>query len=205
MTQKIQAKEVYLGRLREGIETQKKLCDSNLRLLAERKKKLEEEIKEIQSAQNEWDSSRVELIAKLVNPDPEIRKYLERDFKSKVVEMRNGGDPDLTQRYGTPQFGIFVRHRDRRKVLVPKLKKDGTQTWFENVETEIEERCSNEEAFQKWDTYMGAGLKIQSDWTFDKLLKEIEKFFENAPRLDEYGETETVYCESGQPYQKASE
>jgi hypothetical protein len=205
MTQKILTKEIYLARLREGIETQKKLCDSNLELLKKRKGKLEEEIKEIQSAENEWDSSRVELIAKLVNPDPEIRKYLERDFKSKVVEMRNGGDPDLTQRYGQPQFGIIIRNRNRRKVMIPKLMKDGAERWFENIEVEIEERSSNEIAFEKWDTYMREGLKIQSDWTFDKLLKEIERFFENAPSIDKYGESQTVYCESGQPYQKAGE
>ena len=202
---KIQAKEFYLARLREGIETKKKLCDSNLRLLAERKKKKEEEIKEIQSAENEWKISRQELIAKLVNPDPEIRKSLERDFRSEVVQRRNGGNPEITKRYGQPEYGIFLRHRDRRKVMVPRLKRDGDRTWYENEETEIEERFSNEEAFQKWEVYMGAGLDIQPAWTFDKLLKEIERFFENAPSINEYGQSQTVYCEGGQPYQKAGE
>lgn len=195
-------KKFYLDKLTENVQADIKLCQANLRLIGEKEKKFEVELKNIQTNKREWMGTLKEAEEKLKNPDPIITWSLANDFRTEVSLRRRGGDSKLTERYGESKYGIKYQHGPKRKVMTPRLRRDGEKTWYENEEVEIWEQRSNREAFLEWDKYMAVGLEIDKTWDFDKLTEEIEKFFHSPPALDRFGEPETVFVEGGEPYQQ---
>ena len=195
-------RKFYLDRLTANSQSEIKLAQANLKLITEKEKKLEVEQKNLQTYKQEWVNSLKESQEKLENPDPIITWQLANDFRSEISLRRRGGDPKLAERYGEPEYGLRSQHGPKRRVLTPRLKRDGERTWYENSEVEIWEERSNIEAFKEWDGYMAGGLEIDKAWDFDRLTQEVEKFFRNAPSLDRFGEPETVFVEGGEPYQQ---
>jgi hypothetical protein len=202
---KIQPEEYYLEKLKEVTEPKILLARANLKLLDAREKKLDDQMEEIQVSKAEWLSEKEEAEANLTNPGPAMKRMLERDFYAEVSQRKQGGDPVMRERTGSAQFGIKIQSQNRRKVMIPQLKRDGDREFYQNWETEIEDRRDNEQAYSEWLIYMEKGLLIQKDWDFKKTFKEIEKFFNNAPSLDRYGPVRTVYAETGLEYRKAGE
>ena len=205
MGQKIQEKKFYLQKLKEEVETAIKLSQANLKLLSEKEKKLEEQLKDIRSAMGEWVENKKEAENKLQNPDLEIKRMLTRDFRSEVSLRKNGGDRQMAERYGQVQYGIHLKNRNKHRVTIPRLKRDGERKWYENEEVEIQEECSNEKAFREWEIYMNTNLDIRPDWDFDTLFEKIEKFFSNVPNIEVYGKPYEVYVIGGQLYQRTGE
>jgi hypothetical protein len=202
MSKKIQAKEFYLEKLKEDVGPNLRLAEANLKLLAEREKGLGDQMAEIQNSKREWMDEKKEAEEKSQNPLPSMKRRLERDFLAEVSQRKGGGDPEMNQRLGGPQFGVRFQNRNRRTVLIPRLQRDGERKFYQNVEVEIEDRRDNEEAFRDWEAYMSSGLasEIPASWDFDKLFEEIEKFFSNAPSIEKYGTARTVYVETGETY-----
>lgn len=202
MTQKIHAREHYEEKLKEAIQGEIKLCNANLKLLTEKANKVERELEELRSTEAEWLTRKKEAEDKILSPDPIIKRMLERDFHGEVALRMRGGDPGLKDRYGEAEYGVKFKHRNRRKVTIPRLKREGERSWYSNEEIEVEERRTNAEAYQEWETYMTRGLEIKPDWDFDKTFEEIQNFFFNAPDLNRYGTPYEVFVESEQPYQE---
>ena len=198
---KIQAREYYLEKLKETQEPRKKLAEANLGLILSKERELDDKMQELQDSKAEWINEKKEAEENLSNPDPAILRMLERDFYAEVSQRRRGGDPQINERMGGPQYGIKTQGKNRRKVLVPKRKwTEDNKDYFQNEETEIEEIRDNQGAYEEWLKYMERGLDIQKDWDFEKLFKEIEKFFNNAPSLDKYGPTRTIFVSTGEEY-----
>ena len=195
-------RKFYLDRLTASAQAEIKLCQANLRLITEKEKKLEVEQKNLATYKTEWLNTSTEAEEKLRNPDPIIAWSLANDFRTEVSLRRRGGDPKLTGRYGEPQYGVKYQHGPKRRVMTPRLKRDGDRTWYENEETEIWDTRDNRAAFLEWDKYMSDGLDIDPKWDFNKLTEEIQKFFSKAPSLDRFGEPETVFVEGGDLYQQ---
>jgi hypothetical protein len=202
MNQENRDKKFYLDRLTESIRGEIGLAQANLRLIGEKEKTIEGQLQTLRDNKKGWEGTLIAAEGKLANPGPIIAWSLANDFRSEVSLRRSGGDPKLTGRYGERQYGIKYQHSAKRKVMTPRLKRDGDRSWYENEESEIWEERSNREAFLEWDSYMARGLEIDKTWDFDRLTKEIEKFFNKAPSLDKFGEPETVFVEGGEPYQQ---
>ncbi len=200
----IQCKEFYEKKLNAKMETDIKLSLANLDLLKKKQAKLQSELDDVRAAKAEWENAKREAEEKLRDPDPAIKRWLETDFHREVSLRKRGGDPEMQGRLGEPVYGFKHKSRNRREVLIPKLQRDGDRQWYTNEEVEIVDRKDNQEAFQEWTSYMEKGLHIDSEWSFDKLFAEIEKFFKNAPDLERYGEAYTVYEKGGELYQSES-
>ena len=201
---KIQPKEFYFQKLKEGVETIVKLALANLSLLSKEEKKILLQLEEKKSAKAEWTTTKQESENKLQNPDPELKRMLAKDFMSEVFQRKSGGDPAHRERYNEPQFGIKLKHRNKRTVTIPVLKRDGEKTWYESRQAEIWEEVSNESAYYEWAKYMDDNLSIQSNWDFARLAKEIDKFLNGAPSIEKYGEPYLVFVEGGGRYEETS-
>lgn len=207
MSGKIRAREYYLERLKEMQEPKLRLAEANLRLLAEKERKLDDQMEEIQNAKSEWINEKKEAEKNLENSDSAIKGMLERDFYAEISQRKRGGDPEMIERIGRSQYGIWTQTKNRRKVMVPQLRREGDREFYQNWEIEIEDVRDNAEAYQEWEKYISSGmaLEIPHAWTFEKLFTEIERFFDNAPSLEKYGPTRTVYVATGEEYKKAGD
>ncbi len=76
----IEAKEFYVKKLNEKVETDIKLSLANLELLKKKEAKLQSEMDDIQTAKAEWQTAKREAEEKLCDPDPVIKRWLETDF-----------------------------------------------------------------------------------------------------------------------------
>jgi hypothetical protein len=198
----IRDREYYLEELKKRVEGEIRLCDSNIKLLSAKETKLLGELDTITSTKREWISAKGEEEAKLANSEPWICRWLARDFQSEISERRRGGPAEYQQRYGEKKYGLKFQRSGKRTVSVPRLRtaEDG-RSWYEKTDEEVQTERNNSEAFLKWEQYMFKGLEIPDTWNFDKVVGEIQKFFDGAPSLDVYGESYEVFVSSGERYE----
>ena len=202
---KIETKDFYERKLYEKIETDMKLAGANLQLLEKKASKLRSELEELESAKDEWKQLQNDAEEKRLYPDPWLKKALIVDFRREVSLRMRGGDPEMQERFGRPVYGFWTQNKNRRAVSVPKLVRAGDKTRYQLEDVAIVDRRDNQEAYSEWCSYMEKGLHIEDSWSFIETFAKIERFFQNAPSLDRYGESYTVYENTGALYQQASE
>ncbi len=180
----------------ESVATMRR--NMHLELLDEKQKKLEKKIEETKDSKAEWIATTQG--EKFTNPEGAIKNWLVQDFRSTVSLMKRGGDPDWNARFGYFEYGIRYKHRNEREVIVPREVQDSGQRYFASESRWIWEQRDNQEAYEEWMKYMEKGLLISDDWDYDRTLKEIEKFFANAPNLERYSQPYWVFKDSGIRY-----
>lgn len=158
-------------------------------------KKSEDEIEEQRRAISENEAEIGSIEAKLNNPDEQAKRLLFRDFKGALSNLLNGDESQQNARFGLKiqKQGPFIiekpfsvsregkKHTEVRKISVMKFK-------------------NNEIALEKFRTYLREGYNLPIDnLTFEQLKAAIEKFFNDVPKVDIYGEeyeSEALFSEA---------
>jgi len=189
------SKKYYIEAFETEVSHKLEFYKADIRNHKKNKARLEDQTEEESRAIRACETEIADIESKLKDLDGAAKRLLFRDFKASVSNILNGEESQVNAR-----FGLRIEKRGPYLIEKPVSVSVDGKKHTETRTVSVTKFRNNESSLEKFRNYLRTGYNLPIDnMNFEQLKDAIEKFFNDAPKPDLYGdeyESETFVSDS---------